>query len=52
MLREKRGMISIFTTELSISHFESGPAGESNPDLLVANQTSSRWTSRPFRTLN
>src|SRR3954469_23192597 len=25
----------------------SGPAGESNPDLLVAGQASSRWTSRP-----
>jgi hypothetical protein len=25
----------------------SGPAGESNPDLLVASQASSRWTSRP-----
>jgi hypothetical protein len=25
----------------------SGPAGESNPDLLVAGQVSSRWTSRP-----
>ena len=26
----------------------SGPAGESNPDLLGANEASSRWTSRPF----
>ena len=26
----------------------SGPAGESNPDLLVASQASSRWTSRPI----
>ena len=26
----------------------SGPAGESNPDLLVAGQVSSRWTSRPW----
>lgn len=26
----------------------SGPAGESNPDLLVASQASSRWTSRPL----
>jgi hypothetical protein len=26
----------------------SGPAGESNPDLLVASQASSRWTSRPM----
>src|SRR3954453_15200209 len=25
----------------------SGPAGESNPDLLGANEASSRWTSRP-----
>src|SRR5436190_19493673 len=27
----------------------SGPAGESNPDLLVAGQASSHWTSRPDR---
>jgi hypothetical protein len=27
---------------------KSGPAGESNPDLLGASQASSRWTSRPF----
>ena len=26
----------------------SGPAGESNPDLLVASQASFRWTSSPF----
>ena len=26
----------------------SGPAGESNPDLLGANEASSRWTSRPY----
>ena len=26
----------------------SGPAGELNPDLLVAGQASSRWTSRPI----
>jgi hypothetical protein len=25
----------------------SGPAGESNPDLLVASQASSHWTSSP-----
>ena len=29
------------------SSAHSGPAGESNPDLLVAGQVSSRWTSRP-----
>ena len=29
------------------SSAHSGPAGESNPDLLVAGQVSSRWSSRP-----
>lgn len=28
-----------------------GPAGESNPDLLVASQASSHWTSRPIEIL-
>ena len=31
----------------SFRHEISGPAGESNPDLLGANQASFRWTSRP-----
>ena len=35
-----------FASGLS-SSAHSGPAGESNPDLLVAGQVSSRWTSRP-----
>src|SRR6476619_1422105 len=29
----------------------SGPAGESNPDFLVAGQASSRWTSSSYRRL-
>ena len=32
----------------SLTPISSGPAGESNPDLLVASQASSRWTSSPF----
>ena len=35
-----------FPSSLSTSA-HSGPAGELNPDLLVAGQVSSRWTSRP-----
>ena len=30
------------------SSFPKWTAGESNPDLLVASQASSRWTSSPF----
>ena len=30
-----------------LPYSRSGPAGESNPDLLVASQASSRWTSSP-----
>ncbi len=33
---------------MSPSKSRSGPAGESNPDPLGANQVSSRWTSRPY----